>query len=64
LACLAEQIAHGLGPTESQVRSLRGKIQHIRDLNDKKGLRLKRRFESLLVSAPHPFCPGPAVSSE
>lgn len=61
LACLEEQIARGLGPTERQVRSLRGKVQHIRDLNARKSLRLERRLETLLATSPHRACPPTCV---
>ncbi len=45
---LGEQITEGIRPTERQLRSLYGKIRHIRDLNTRKGLRLEKRLQSVL----------------
>ena len=64
IACLEEQIAHGLEPTESQLRSLRGKIHHLRDLDAKKGLRLEGKLESLLARFLPLSCPASEVSSQ
>jgi hypothetical protein len=48
LAGVEEQIAQGIGPSESQLRSLCGKVRHIRGLNARKGSRLEKRLQSVL----------------